>query len=696
MPAVVLLLLFSVSPTSAQDRTATPEQGQEKPAADGRAGVGMVPTDVLILDRQGRAVGNLKQDQFELLVDGKAQPISVFSEVLSGSPEESDQWARAHGWQSSSATPETQGHVGGRRIFIFLDDLHMSVGSLKRVRAALLHYIDTGMGPHDRVGIVAATRQIGILHQLTDDKASLRSAVEQIKDRALANKDETSPPMSEAEAVAISQNDPEVMSSFVAATLQEKPEMKKLLRRQVENMLRTRATNLLRQSVAGTDLTLASLSELLQTQAAMPGRKFTLVLSDGFVLQAGRENHTDRVLQLTDAAARAATAIYTVETRLPETGRTKADAEASDLQDGLGVLAAETGGRRFRFSDDLDDAISRILSETSPYSLLGWSLQPWMLQAGSTRSVKVSIKGRPDLAVRLRQSSVDLSRYVWREIAGVNDPRPDDLMAAIRSSTPPTALPVFFYPAYSYQEGKGQLLQILIQVEDDATAAAGLKEAMPVDIAGVVISKDGVTEDYFRSSLVFPAKSDAAAKEQQAGLMRSRTVALSPGLYQIRIAARNMSNGRTGVTEGWIDIPPFSPDKLSLSSMYLAEQQDREAQGQKPAAEPRAELPPSVTRRFSATSSISFSMLIYNAAVSAAGAAPNLTIQAKIRRGEQITIQTPSQPLNVKAGTGVGPISYTGSLSLRQLVAGSYTLEVAVTDHSNNSTATQRASFWVK
>lgn len=44
----------------------------------------LVQTDVMVFDKDGKFVNDLKQDQFELLVDGKPQPISFFEAVETG------------------------------------------------------------------------------------------------------------------------------------------------------------------------------------------------------------------------------------------------------------------------------------------------------------------------------------------------------------------------------------------------------------------------------------------------------------------------------------------------------------------------------------------------------------------------------------------------------------------------------------
>jgi hypothetical protein len=49
-----------------------------------RINTDLVQTDVMVFDKDGRFVNGLKQEQFQLLVDGKPQPIAFFEPVVTG------------------------------------------------------------------------------------------------------------------------------------------------------------------------------------------------------------------------------------------------------------------------------------------------------------------------------------------------------------------------------------------------------------------------------------------------------------------------------------------------------------------------------------------------------------------------------------------------------------------------------------
>jgi VWFA-related protein len=139
----------------------------------------LVQTDVTVFDRRGHFVDGLKPQDFVLSLDGQTRKVAIFERVTSGSAREAAQ-LRAAGSssmiQDRNPAPAEARSVG-RKIFFYVDDLHLSPESLSRARKTLLTFIDSRMDPTDRVAIVSSSGQIGFLQQLTDNPTVLRTAV---------------------------------------------------------------------------------------------------------------------------------------------------------------------------------------------------------------------------------------------------------------------------------------------------------------------------------------------------------------------------------------------------------------------------------------------------------------------------------------------------------------------------------------
>jgi len=713
-PLLLLLLYLPALSFHPQGQTAGSGEKQQKPDNTIRLKVGLVQTDVMVFDRQGRFVSDLKPDQFELRVDDKEQPISFFELVTAGSPHDQEIWAKAEGKPvASTRRPSASTSDAGRTILFFLDDWHMAADNVMRSRAALAELIDTSMGVNDKAALFAASGQLGFLQQLTDNKAVLHAALEKFNFLSAGVEDSHWPPMTEGMALMIEQNDPDVIEYFVSAmrtfTWYGFTESRDELIRKI----RARAGQLASTSAAIGERTLSALRNLARSAAALPGRKVIFFLSDGFVLQPKRSDIVERLRQVTDAAARAGIVIYSLDTRglvvgLPDAKTRRAPdpmgllahsgySEVMAPQDALNALASDTGGRFLKNTNALDTALITTLAEISRYYLLGWPVDPDSLPPGKYWRIHVAIKDRPDLRVRVRQGWMDLSQLISKErdkaettkLASAADG--NELLEALQSPFPLNDLPIFLHAGYIFQPGKGYVLAMSYQVDAADIEVGKETEGVRIDVMGAVGNKNGAGVGSFSESLPLPAARADQSKAANQAFTHSQTIRLDPGIYQVRVAARDPRSGRIGCAWQWIDLPPFSAGKITLSSIFLKEQ---EAGGK---ALPNLDLDAlnrtqfSIQRRFSAFSPVSFFLNIYNAAVS------DVQIQTKIYRGNQIILQSPPKPLSETQVSGsTGAISFSDEMPLKGLAPGSYTLEVTATDRLAHASATQRAAFRIQ
>src|ERR1044072_581014 len=119
-----------------------------------RVSTELVQTDVMVFDKSGKFVDGLEREQFQLKVDGKPQPISLFDRVVSGSPREEELVSRKTG--STTAAPAAAVVQRGRSIIFFIDDLHLSASSVEKTRKAILSFIDKEMKAGDQIAIASA------------------------------------------------------------------------------------------------------------------------------------------------------------------------------------------------------------------------------------------------------------------------------------------------------------------------------------------------------------------------------------------------------------------------------------------------------------------------------------------------------------------------------------------------------------
>jgi VWFA-related protein len=695
-------LLLMVLPFQAQIRTLQAGQKSQQPGKTIRVDVALVQTDVMVFDRENRFVDNLKQEQFEFRVDGKPQPISFFDLVSAGTPHDEEIWARMDRRTSASAPAPTatRAHVG-RNILFFVDDWHLSIESMMRARGALHKLIEDSVGVNDQAALVAASGQLGFLQQFTNEKAVLRAAATKLAGGSLVE-DTAYPAMNEAHAAKIVQGDINLENYFadlLAPLVGERPGACPRAHR----IIRDRANALSSVSAGVAERTLSALRDFVRSASLLPGRKLIFFLSDGFALQLAISDIVNRLCQLTTAAASKGIVIYTLDTRGLLTGMPDARSNLPppvgttynsvlDFQDGLNALAEDTGGRFLKNTNALDIAISTAMAEASRYYLLGWYVEADRLKPGKYWSLRASVKDRPDLKVRLRAGLVDLSQSVPiqqnKPIKPASSPRDaaDQLKHALEAPFQMDELPVSVHAGWILDPAQGPTIALSYQVDADAVRGA---EPASAEVISAVGNRDGVAVDICSETLSRPGGRSGQASSGRVALKHGRTVRLNPGLYQVRVAARDPVSGKLGSAWQWLEVPAPEKEKMQLSSIFLREDDGTTRVSLDAGTLNRAQF--DIQRRFSAHAQVSFYANAYNASV------PDVEIQTTIFQGNQPMIEGPPQTIPVKAGTtdqNLTPV--IGALTFNRLAPGSYTLQVAVRDRYANTTVTRRIPFWIQ
>jgi VWFA-related protein len=693
------IALACVSLTPAQGEAPAQPLGQAEDVI--RVNTELVQTDVAVVDKQGRFVDGLQPEQFELRVNGKAKAISFFERVRAGSPEEEQLMAGRRG----GPTSETTGGAGvdpqrrARLIFFFVDDVHLAPENLARARQAMLRFVDNEMGWDDQVAVVSASGQIGFLQQLTNNKSVLREAIGRLISKRNPEVNAGPASMSEYDANQVEARNRDLFRYLVGA-------MARLGNTNPAGTVINRSRQISATSRFDKVTTLAMLQSLMLSSAPLPGRKVVFFISDGFVVDPRLSGLLDSLRKVTATAAQVGAVIYTMDARgtfadaytdasknpYPDfTGSVARNifAEASATQEPLRILARDTGGQAILNSNSFEDGFRRALTDSSDYYLLAWRPEREEYLGAKAR-IRVSVNGRPDLKVRLRRGFIESPAVLMpkREIGNrptTAESTENELLAALASVYPIRMLPVALSVGYVRALDKDMVLTVSMQIEAAALKDSASPETQKteVDVLGVALNDRGSIYS-FKQKLSVPNAS-VSVKGPQA-IVWNQQLPLTPGLYQVRVAVRERLTGHTGSAMQWIEVPRVTPDTFSASSIFIGELKSEVSDA--------AQVPVSVSRRFSRNSRLRYQTYFYNAVRGAT--APDVLVRVQVLHNGKPILVMPQARL---AATGVADparLSFAGEIALGQLLPGRYVLQISVSNQEFRKSISQQTDFIVE
>ena len=702
----------------------------QRPAADEviRITTELVQTGVVVLDKQGKFVEGLKPEEFVLKVDGRQVSPAFFERVIAGTVrEERLEGSVAKG--GAAPAPPTGASYRGRTIIFFIDDLHLSADSVQRTKKAILEFVENEMSFEDQVAIASPSGQIGFLQRFSDLKPVVRAAVNRLNHKPYLVRDQEQVPMTEYQAIRIEQGDSSAIEYFSTKLIEAtnvrvvggigpppsgpNPERRRTTGMTPETAKRVvmdRANILVRQSESVTSATLGSLESLMRSVGQMSGRKLVFLISDGFFLNDRNTGFNNKVSRIADAAVRGNLVIYSVDAR-GLVGSTDASSNRADplgqlsrsnvgelaaSQDGLNSLAVDSGGKAFFNAGALNDAIKEALRETSNYYLFAWRPSSEDQKSPSFKRVEVSIPSRPDLSVRVARGFFSSEPKPEKTESDANTAAAETadtknvtgaLMSALAAPSARSGLPTKLFVSFVDVPGSGPVLTAATQMATEGLGyGADGKQPAAIDVAGVVLNDQGKQAGSFKTRLnVNPLASTTTTQEPS--VVYSHKLPLKPGIYQVRVAARDEKSGSVGSSAQWIEIPDLSSKKLTLSTLLLGGQFAKSAQQQK-----GEQVSFSVDRRFSRESQLTFFTIVYNAT----GTAPKIDAQIEVLRGGQRVMASPPLPVAVEPNSDLARIPYGAGVALKTLNPGRYVLKVTINDRNANTNAVTQIVFDVE
>ena len=359
-----------------------------------RSSTRLVQVSVIVRDKKGNPITDLKKEDFSVLDEGKPQNIAFFSSetpvpAKPPSPLPPNVFTNRF---------DLKGQDPGAVTIILFDALNTSPQDQSYVRKQVISFLKT-VKPQDHVALYALTSQLLILHDFTQDASSLVAGASKFTPKELAAFDASTTP------------------DVDLVTLGSDPQWQKLQ----DSLNNAQGMISDQNTINRKETTVAALAAIADHVAGIPGRKSLVWVSGGIPIQIGaglaglpgpdRETATsfnDDLKLAAQALSRADMAVYAVDSHGVEvaTGtnpgmRGKLDSPSlssssgffarQDLRDSSKLLADETGGLAIFGNNGIRDAMSRVFDDGRYAYTIGFypDHHDWN---GKFRKIKIQVK----------------------------------------------------------------------------------------------------------------------------------------------------------------------------------------------------------------------------------------------------------------------------------------------------------------
>lgn len=705
VPGIKFAQQANPASSPATGKTSNPAQNPstQNPASPNqdvvRINTQLVQVDAVVTDKKDRHVEDLTVSDFELLVDGKPQPLTHFSHVnLPAVKREPAAKKKPVAARESMPTRQIAPTEVRRTLAFIVDDLGLTLSSTELVRETLRKFVAEQMQEGDLVAIIRTGNGLGTLEQFTSDKRLLYAAIERLMWNPLSRN--MMPSFADAGA-AEAQSDEQAEAQAVLDGFEE-----------------FRETNF-------TSGTLGAINFVVRGLRSLPGRKTVILLSDGFRINSRTDNdgNTDRIWralqQLVEQANRASVVIYSIDAKglqpfMPGAdvgGRPSASSYADAMQssqealEGPTWLAQQTGGFTIINTNDLNIGIDEALYDQQSFYLLGFDPAD---EKFDRKYHKIQVKvTRPGLKVRTRSGFFGINE-TERESDRRAPPktRGQQILAALLSPLGAHDLSLRVTPYFFNSSQEGPFVRALFHIDCTKLAfkdGPNGQKLLNLDLAAFAFDEEGATADLDAHRLALKLDEKQYRQVLSSGLSYRADFQLKkPGAYQFRAVLRDAETGRTGSASQFIRVPDLNNNHLALSGLVLttpkiiataATSDDNPASdvAVTNAASERAKGAPvdsqpsdlratPYVRRFSRTGWIQYGAAIYNATADKKTGRPQITVQAAIYRDGKPLLQFPARLLELAPGTNPKRFDYVGRLRLNNFPAGDYLLHLIVTD----------------
>jgi VWFA-related protein len=578
----MVLSLVAASADQAHAGQGQPEiSAQETPVTFSER-VNLVSVPVVVRDRAGHAVGNLRQEDFQLFDKGKVQTITKFTvekTEVSAPAAPTGSAAAVGGTTATAPTPVSSRPVifPERYVAILFDDVQMPIDDMARASTAAIRMVHESFDPGTRAAIYTTSGRVML--DFTGDREKLAQAFNRIQRLpTITSAQVECPAVSYYQSVRIVDfGDQEaLLSGEIDYLVKCKPlsphdnvgfELE--LAQPIVKMVANRARGIGSQATQN-DLNL--LKELVRRLTPMPGSRAIVFVSAGFFLPDDRRH--DEETDVMDRAIRANVAISLLNTRsimaitprgnaevpapLGEIEHVRQEFERKRAYTDEGVmqeLADGTGGTFFHNSNDLKAGLDQLVARPEYIYVLGFSPQNLKLD-GSYHGLKVTVRNVSGPTLQARRGYWAPNHAPNQAMAAAEAAK-EELREDVFSREEIRGIPVDLHTEFfKTSETKAELTVTALlnpdnlrfqkaaeRNNDTVTVVTGVFDGNGNYVAGI----QRVVQLHLRDQTLTALRNDGISVEE--------TFSVPPGRYLVRLVVQDAGGQTTAARNEGVEIP---------------------------------------------------------------------------------------------------------------------------------------------